>query len=86
MGTKYDVKIDAQWHYNGARQIQIKLSDSMISYKEEYLGCDMTCIIGEFGGNLGFFLGGSLLIGLDIILQYFAKALQTAYVVWNNIN
>ena len=35
-------------------------------YEEEYTVCDWTCLIGEFGGNWGFFLGGSILAGFDL--------------------
>lgn len=37
-------------------------------YEEEYLVCDYTCVIGEIGGNLGFFLGGSILAYMDMIM------------------
>ena len=33
----------------------------------EYLVCDYSCLIGEIGGNLGFFLGGSLLALIDLL-------------------
>ena len=83
MRTKYAAELGGRPTTDSLRSIQIALTDSLISQEEEYLGCDMTCIIGEFGGNLGFFLGGSLLFGLDIILQHITKALQIIYVVWN---
>ena len=82
-GTKYSVEVHNWKKSKTGFSIQISLSDSLISHEEQYLSCDMHCIIGEFGGNLGFFLGGSLLFGLDIVLQYCAKALSIIYYVWN---
>lgn len=37
-------------------------------YEKEYLVCDWTCLVGEIGGNFGFFLGGSVLAVFDLIL------------------
>ena len=48
----------------------------MAVIRKEYLACDFTCIIGQLGGNLGFFLGGSLLVGVDFILYIFAKMID----------
>ena len=39
----------------------------------------MTCVIGEIGGNLGFFLGGSLLLILTIVMDYTTKAIESVY-------
>ena len=39
----------------------------LFTYEEEYDVCDPTCLIGELGGNLGFFLGGSLLTYYDLL-------------------
>jgi len=44
---------------------------TLIEMEEEYLICDRSCLIGEIGGNLGFFLGGSLFTGFDYILKCF---------------
>ena len=38
-------------------------------YDQEYTVCDYTCLIGEIGGNLGFFLGGSILFYVDFMLN-----------------
>ena len=51
------------------KSIEIGFPDFMIKNKKEYRQCDSTCIIGQLGGNLGFFLGGSILAGLDLILD-----------------
>ena len=40
-----------------------------IEHQEEYLECDSTCVIGDIGGNIGFFLGASILFGLDVIFE-----------------
>ena len=47
--------------------LQIAFEDFIVTHIEEYRSCDISCIVGEVGGNLGFFLGGSVLMGLDII-------------------
>ena len=52
------------------RNIQITFPDfAFISYNE-YVACGWTCIIGELGGNLGFFLGGSVIMAIDLILEF----------------
>ena len=53
--------------------LQIAFEDFTVLYTEEYPACNFTCIIGEVGGNLGFFLGGSILLGVDIILGWITK-------------
>ena len=49
--------------------IQIWFKNSQFTYEEEYIVCDWTCLIGEVGGNLGFFLGGSILAFIDTIMD-----------------
>ena len=83
-GTKYSVKIEKWEDWRSGRSLQISLANLAINTEEEYLSCDMTCIIGEFGGNLGFFLGGSLLFGYNVIVQYLAQALEKIYMAWQN--
>ena len=61
------------------RSVQIAFSDFVFHHKEEYLSCDTTCIIGELGGNLGFFLGGSILLVLDIIMNWITKMCAYLY-------
>ena len=53
--------------------LQVSIEDFFINHEEEFFICDVTCIIGELGGNLGFFLGGSILLGLDIIFDAIRK-------------
>ena len=48
--------------------LQIALDGFTIYHLEEFFKCDTGCIIGELGGNLGFFLGGSMLMAIDLFL------------------
>ena len=69
----YDVKIET-WKNDVVPEekkvsLQITFEDFVVSQREEYIGCDSTCILGEIGGYLGFFLGGSVLVGIDIVLR-----------------
>ncbi len=54
---------------NASWVAQVWFKNFFFSYEEEYLICDWTCLIAEFGGNLGFFLGGSLLALIDLVLR-----------------
>ena len=47
--------------------------DILIVTQTEYLVCDYSCLIGEIGGNLGFFLGGSVLALIDLIVNQIKK-------------
>ena len=58
----------------GNYSLVISLENFLIEHRAEYLACDTTCIVGELGGNLGYFLGGSLLALFDIIVMYISKA------------
>ncbi len=49
--------------------IHLWFKDFLFTYEEEYLICDWTCLIGEVGGNLGFFLGGSILALSDAVIR-----------------
>lgn len=46
--------------------LQVALDGFTIYHLEEFFKCDTGCIVGELGGNLGFFLGGSILLALDL--------------------
>ena len=37
--------------------------------QEEILVCDISCAVGEIGGSLGLFLGGSVLMYVDSIIH-----------------
>lgn len=53
---------DADW------VLYLWFQNFLFKYEEEYQVCDVTCLIGELGGNLGFFLGGSLLSFFDVFV------------------
>ena len=74
---KFEVKI-ASWNdftNNPTRSLKVVLDGFTIKHREEYLECDSTCIIGNIGGNIGFFLGASILLGLDVIFAKFKMLL-----------
>jgi hypothetical protein len=50
----------------------------MIVFSKEYYKCDFACIIGQLGGNLGFFLGGSILVAIDFVVECVSKLIQMA--------
>ena len=83
--TKYMVQLEKWEDWRSGRSLQIVLSDFAISYKEEYLACDMTCIIGEIGGNLGFYLGGSILLILTLITKYTTQAVETIHKFYRRV-
>ena len=71
---KFEVKLD-RWSLldqdkslvKPTTSLKIVLDGFTIMHEEEFLMCDSTCIIGEVGGNLGFFVGGSILLGIDLL-------------------
>ena len=67
------------------KSIEIGFPDFMIKNKQEYRQCDSTCIIGQLGGNLGFFLGGSILAGLDLILDGLTMLYKRLFMNQKNI-
>ena len=85
-GTKYDVTLEKWQDWRSGCSLQITLTDFTINNEEEYLACDMTCVIGELGGNLGFFLGGSIWFGFNIIVEYLSKILNRLHLTHNDVN
>ena len=77
--TKYDIKFDWWTMHGSGVSLQIAFSDFIIVHTEEYLACDVTCIFGQLGGNLGLFLGGSILLGLDIIMGLIVRFSSSVY-------
>ena len=76
--TIYDIKIE-KWAiatYGRNRNVLITFPDFAFMSYNEYLACGWTCIIGEFGGNLGFFLGGSLILSIDVMLESVEKLVK----------
>ncbi len=53
--------------------VRLWFKDFLFTYETEYLVCDWTCLLGEVGGNLGFFMGGSLLALGDAIIKLSKK-------------
>ena len=69
----YDIKFE-KWNMGGdGRSFQIAFADFSFISASEYVACGWTCIVGELGGNLGFFLGGSIIFGIDLIIEYMGK-------------
>ena len=70
--TNFNVKIN-EWNdwisFQPRKALMVMLDGFTMAYQEEYLECDSTCIIGNIGGNIGFFLGASILLGLDTIFD-----------------
>ncbi len=58
---------DSEW------VIHLAFDSFAFTYEREYLLCDWTCLLGEIGGNLGLFLGGSLLGFVDLIIEWGRK-------------
>ena len=77
----YDLKFEktGMEPWISGKSLQIAFSDFTIIFREEYLACDLTCVIAELGGNLGFFLGGSILLAVDILIEYTLKMIQLLY-------
>ena len=70
--THYDFKFE-RWEMIGSNvSLQIAFSDFLTTHRKEYQACDTTCILGQIGGNIGLFLGGSILLGLDMLMEYTA--------------
>ena len=53
--------------------LNVVFDNFVVEQREEFLACDTTCVIGELGGNLGFFLGGSILALFDVIVNVSTK-------------
>ena len=78
----YEMKWQRWENWRSGRSLQIVFADLAIQYDEEHLACDLTCIIGEFGGNLGFFLGGSLLLVFNYFTKYTAMVSKYVHRKW----
>ena len=69
----FDTEVE-KWNMDGSRRsLQIAFSSFNFVSRNEYIACGWSCVIGELGGNLGFFLGGSILFAIDIIMEYISK-------------
>ena len=56
--------------------VHLWFKNFQFTYEEEFIVCDWTCLLKEIGGNLGFFLGGSILAFFDIVNRSLVKALH----------
>ena len=65
--------IDNNIQTKGKYTLVISFDNFLFEHRDEYLGCDTNCIVGELGGNLGYFLGGSILAFLDLVIIHAAK-------------
>ena len=71
--TIYDIELE-KWDMIGdGISFQVAFADFSFRAASEYLACEWTCIVGELGGNLGFFLGGSLIFAIDLIIDYVGR-------------
>ena len=84
--TQYDVQFETWSMWGPNVSLQIAFSDFLTIHREEYLACDNTCILGQLGGNLGLFLGGSILLGLDILMEYIGLAATLMYRTWKKMS
>ena len=68
--TIYDVKFEKLSLGGEGRSFKIAFPDFSFKSGSEYVACGYACIIGELGGNMGFFLGGSLMFVIDLVIEY----------------
>ena len=69
--------------------VHLWFKNFQFTYEEEFIVCDWTCLLGEIGGNLGFFLGGSILAFFDLITDYIFKLITLLFSIhicksWKN--
>ena len=65
---------------NKTVSLQVALDGFTIPHLEEFFKCDTGCVVGELGGNLGFFLGGSILLILDIFFTGIKRMVEKRFV------
>ena len=68
--TTYELKYEIKDTIGDGVEFEIAFKNFVFEHKDEFHACDFSCLIGEIGGNLGFFLGGSLLIIIEFTLMY----------------
>ncbi len=49
--------------------VHLWFKNFLLTYEREYWVCNWTCLLGEVGGNLGFFLGGSIVAYMDRLIN-----------------
>lgn len=67
--TSYELKYEVKEVIGDGVEIDIAFKNFIFEHRDEFRSCDFSCVIGEVGGNLGFFLGGSLLIIIEFVLS-----------------
>ena len=68
--TSYEIQYEVKSVIGDKLSIDIAFKNFVFEHRDEFRSCDFSCVIGEVGGNLGFFLGGSLLIIIEFILSF----------------
>ena len=83
--TSYDLQFSKSGSFSGSKVDGVKENSLQIGYTDfrfvnykEYPACDLTCIIGQLGGNLGFFLGGSILAVVDFSVNVLSNLLRNS--------
>ena len=74
--TIYDIKLEKWNMFGDGRSFQIAFADFAFRSASEYVACGWTCVVGELGGNLGFFLGGSIIFGIDLVIEYIGRLIK----------
>ena len=67
--TTYQLKYEIKDTIGDGLEFDITFKNFVVEHKEEFPACDFSCLVGEIGGNIGFFLGGSLLILIEFTLM-----------------
>ena len=67
--TSYKIQYEVKSVIGDKLSIDVAFKNFVFEHRDEFRSCDFSCVIGEVGGNLGFFLGGSLLIIIEFILS-----------------
>ena len=72
--TNYELYYSYLGEFDAAADIMafVWYKNFKFQYNEEYIVCDWTCLLGEIGGNFGFFLGGSILALFDVLFYRYA--------------
>ena len=68
--TSYELKYEVKEVIGDGVSIDIAFKNFVFEHRDEFRSCDFSCVIGEVGGNLGFFLGGSLLLFIEFTLSF----------------
>ena len=74
--TSYKLKYEVNDASGEGHNLSIAFKNFVFQHSDEFRSCDFTCFIGELGGNIGFFLGGSLLSIIEYLLIYVVPKLK----------